>query len=64
MGSAGAGERAREDDPADRPAAERERPGSGQPRFHTAAVIRDFTAAARETGSETSYVCAGTNFLA
>jgi len=37
---------------------------SGQTRFHTAAVIRDFTAAARAAGSETSYVCAGTNFLA
>jgi len=44
--------------------AKRERPGSGQPRFRTAAVIRDFTAAARQAGSETSYVRAGTNFLA
>lgn len=41
-----------------------ERAGDGQPRLYTAAVIRDFTAAARAAGSETSYVCAGTNFLA
>lgn len=37
---------------------------NGSARFYTAAVIRDFTAAARAAGSETSYVCAGTNFLA
>lgn len=47
--------------------AKREQAGDGQPRFYTAAfytVIRDFTAGARAAGSETSYVCAGTNFLA